>query len=345
MNDATPPPLPKKRFELPKSLLIIWFILFGLTIYLGVSTYNLDSEAIGALSGRFVGISLISLLLSWVAWRISRRSDWVKATVFLVTFFLFSAELIVGLSLRRRVARSAPMAQLQHPARRIQEAQIEEFKKTGAISPNTQAADQMIATIRDAGSSGNDLNRKVMIAFADALQNIRDGEAKHTQASDKMDSTWIVQPKTAKSIQEIAAISASVTNFMQVNQEYLGYITNCVIALGEDLKSKGVPASQVQGSIRSFNASFNPQIPFLEKIRQQDHEVGQTLLQILELYKAEQGKWNWDEQNQVAAFSDKSIGDRWLELVGNVNDIAQEQQQTQTELINLRTKNLSRSPR
>jgi hypothetical protein len=344
MNAATPPPLPKTRFEIPKSVLVIWLILFALANWLGVSM-NFDARALGELCGRFVASTMISLLLSWLAWRLSSRSDGAKMTVLLVAFVLFNLSFVSDLVRRRSGIRRDQLTEFQDEARRIQEAQVEEFKKTGSVGPSSEATDRLISKMKEAGASGDDMSRNIMTAFADFLQKIRDQEAKHAQASDKLDSAWILEPTTARSTQEIAVLAGAVTNFMQVNQDFLAIFTNCTLMLTRDLKSKGIPASQIQSAIRGFETSFNPQLPFIKKIRQQDHKFGQALLEILDLYKIEHSKWKWDQENEIAAFSDKSSGERWLQLVDDVNVIGEEQRQTQAELIELRSKNLSRSPR
>lgn len=342
MNRPTPPPLLNQKFTLPKAVLIIWLVLFGLIIYLGVAVRNLDSRSLGELSGRFVGITLISVLSSWAVWRLSRRSAWVKSSVFLIVFILFTLDLLAGLSDRRREATSASLDHLQDQVRRVHQSQAEQFNQTGTITHDPQATDQIIATMKESASQGTALENKLMGAMADFVQKIKEAEAKHTEASEKLDSPWILEPTTPRSLPEIDALATSVTNFLQANQNFVNVFTNSRAFISEHLKAQGVPPGTLEQTVRGFEAGFKPQVPLVEKIREQDNEFGQALLQLLHLYKSDHGKWKWNEQSELAAFDNPSSNERWLDLITQINEIAEAQQQTQADLIKLRTKSINR---
>jgi hypothetical protein len=346
MNDATPPLTPpaltKKPFTLPKALLVLWATLFGVTMYVALSVQKLDAFSLGQVSGQFLARTLVSLALSWVAWRLARRRDWVKSTVFTIVFLVFALDTLAGLARGRGLSRPAALAAVEAEARRAQQAQIDEFKRTGTISRNTQAMDQVITTMRNGASQGTDLERKLMAGMAEFVQKIRDAESKHVETSEQMNSDWILQPKTPKSLAEIQALSTGVTNFLRANQYFLSLYTNSAALITQELKAEGVPPSAIAGAVNGFQSSFKPQAPFISKLRQQDADYGHTLLAILDLYQTEHGKWKWDEQSEVVAFENQPSHQHWLDLLEKINQIAADQQQTQAELMDLRAKNLSR---
>jgi hypothetical protein len=311
-------------------------------MYVALSVQKLDAFSLGQVTGQFLARTLFSLALSWVAWRLSRRSDWVKSTIFLVVFLVFSIDTLAGLARGRGPNRPATLAAVEAEARRAQQAQIEEFKKTGTVTRNTQAMDQVITTMRNSASQGTDLERKLMAGMADFVQKIRDAEAKHVETSEHMSPDWILQPKTPKSPAEIQALATGVTNFLQANQYFLSLYTNSARLITEELKAEGVPPDGIAGAVNGFQSSFKPQAPFIAKLRAQDADYGRTLLAILDLYQAEHGKWKWDDQAELAKFDNEASNDRWLDLLQKINQIATDQQQTQAELIDLRAKNLSR---
>lgn len=342
MSHATPPPLPNQKFTLPKAVLIVWLGIFGVIMYLGVAVHKLDSQAAGELTGRFVGISLVSVLSSWAAWRLSRRSAWVKSSVFLIVFILFTLDLLAGLSARRSAAQSASLDQLQDQVRRVHQSQVEQFDQTGTITHDPQATDQLIATMKESASQGTALENKLMGAMADFVQKIKEAEAKHSDASGQLDSTWILQPTTARSLQEIDTLATSVTNFLQANQNFANVFTNSRAFMFAHLKAQGVPPATLEQTVRGFEAGFKVQVPLVEKIRQQDHEFGQALLQLLHLYKTDHGKWKWNEQSELVAFDNQPSNERWVDLITQINEIAEAQQQTQADLIKLRAKSINR---
>ena len=65
-------------------------------------------------------------------------------------------------------------------------------------------------------------------------------------------------------------------------------------------------------------------------------------LEILNLYKAHHGKWKWDEQSETVTFENEPTSEQWLELVTTISETAEEQQQTQAKLIELRSKTMAR---
>jgi hypothetical protein len=349
MNDATPPPIPpirpvapKKPFTLPKALFVLWAIFFAVMIYLAVSVQHLDAFSLGQLSGQFLARTLFSLAVSWVAWRLARRSDWVKSTVFTIVFLVFALDTLAGLGVRRRYATPAAITAVQEEARRAQRAQIEEFQETGTISRNTQAMNQIITTMRKSASQGTDLERKLMAGMTDFTEKLRDADAMHANSSEAMDAEWILQPKTPKSPAEIQTLASAVTNFLRANENLLTLFTNSSAIITQELKSQGVPTGAIVGAVDGFQSGFKPQAPFIKKLRQQDADYGQALLGILDLYKTEHGKWKWDEESELVAFESETNNQRWLDLIDKINEIATDQQQTQAELIDLRAKVLAR---
>ena len=346
MNDTTPPPIPpvrtKKPFTLPKALFLLWAIFFGVTIYVAVSVRKLDAFSLGQVSGQFLARTLFSLALAWVAWRLARRSDWVKSVVFTVVFLAFGLDMLAGLASRRREAAPAALTAVQEEARRAQRAQIEEFQETGTITRNTQAMNQIITTMRKSASEGTDLERKLMAGMTDFTEKIRDADAMHANTSEAMNAEWILQPKTSKSPAEIQALAGAVTNFLRANEDFLTLFTNSSAIITQELKSEGVPAGAIVGAIDGFQTGYKPQAPFIKKLRQQDADYGQALLEILDLYKTEHGQWNWDKDSELVTFQNDTNNQRWLDLLEKINEIATDQQQTQAELIDLRAKILER---
>jgi hypothetical protein len=342
MNEAPPLlPIPKKKFTLSAPVLIIWLAFLGLTIYLAVAR-NLDARAMGELTGGFIGRTLIALLLSWVAWRLSRRSDWVKNAVFLIVFLVFSADHLAGSASRRRQTPPAALQNLQEQVRLAQEAQVKEFNETGTLTVNTQAMNQIISSLKDDTSSRTPDERKLMAGMADFLQKLNDADEKNNRVTEQMDAAWVLQPQTPKSPQEMDALATSITNFLQSNKTYWALLTNSALILTDDLRAKGLPAYQISQAVHGFQSGYKPQLPYIEKIREQDNQYGETLLQIVALLKSEHGKWTWDKDAEAIAFDHQTSAQRWDDLVARINQIAEDQQQTQAELIEVRSKTLSR---
>ena len=346
MNDAPPPiptiPTANKKFTLSAPIFLIWLAFLGFTIYLGVSR-NLDARALGELTGGFIGRTVFALLLSWVAWRLSRRSDWVKSAVFLIVFLVSSLDHLAGAAADRRQTRPASLQQLQDQVRLVQQAQIDEFKETGTLSVNTQAVNRIINTFKEGGSSRTPEERNLMTGMGEFLQKLTDAEAKNNELSEKMDAEWIIQPQTPKTSEQIDGLATSVTNFLQFNQSYLALFTNSATLLTQDLRSKGVPNHQIQQAVKGFQTGFKPQLPYIAKIREQDDLYGKTLLHILNLYKADHGKWKWDKEAETIVFDNELTAQCWDTLLAKINQIAEDQQQTQAQLIEVRSKTLSRS--
>jgi len=350
MNQAPPPiptthaiPAPKKKFTFSAPLFLIWLAFLGLTIYLGIAR-NLDAHALGQLTGGFVGRTIIALLLSWVAWRLARRSDWVKNAVFLIVFLISSLDHLAGVAADGRKALPASVQHFEDQVRLVQEAQVKEFNETGTLSVDTQAVNKIITSLKDGASSRTAAERNLMTAMAEFLQKLTDAEQEYNRVTEKIDAQWIFRPETPKTLPEIDAVASSVTNFLQANQSYLARFTNSAILLTQDLRSKGVPNHELQQAVKGFHASFKPQLPYIEKIRTQDDLYGKTLLQILHLYKTDHGKWKWDKQAETVAFENEPTAQRWDALLARINQIAEDQQQTSAQLLEIRSKTISRSP-
>ncbi|HEX7859912.1 MAG TPA: hypothetical protein VF773_06290 [Verrucomicrobiae bacterium] len=353
MNDATPPPIPpqnpaatpppasEKKFTLSKPVFFVWLILLGITIYLGV-TRNLDARGLGQGIGQFVGITLMSLLFSWIAWRLARRSDWVKSAVFLIVFLVAGSDHLAGLHTRGARPGSPSLENFRDEVRRVHEAQQEEFNETGVISHNTEALDKLITTMKDGASQGTDLQRKMMSGLAEYMEHLNKAQARHAEAVERMDSAWILQPTTSKTVPEIETLAAAVTNFVHENRQFTILFTNSTAFLTKTFKEKGVPPDQISSALAGFNKGFKPQLPLVKTIREQDNIFGAALLEILNLYKAHHGKWKWDEQSETVTFENEPTSEQWLELVTTISETAEEQQQTQAKLIELRSKTMAR---
>src|SRR5688500_10841412 len=134
MNDSTPPPIPpplsqgpppppaEKQFTLSKPIIVVCLLYLGLIIYVAFAR-NLNAESFAQLAGRFTGTVVVSLLFSWIAWRLARRSDWVKSAVFILIFLVSTADLFSGRSFRRSRTPNDPLEALQQQVRRVHEEQ------------------------------------------------------------------------------------------------------------------------------------------------------------------------------------------------------------------------------
>lgn len=304
MNPAPPPPTdgsPTKKpsYHLPLPALAMWPVSAALIVWLNQGTRVGNSAyQTGQIIGEIVSLLLIPLLLSWVLWRLSRRS----ATAATVSFLIVLALLVLG-QINSALMRNRAAAQTT--------------KDTVAATSDNAAEKQQLAEALDAFQKWAYGLQRLQARAVNSLQadpffNL------HNQATEKQ-----------------RAISLRrVENLQAANVAMRGYVMNAEKRLRQELTQRKISESAVEQALAEFMATFGPNYDTMLAIRKTDEELAEHMLAFIEFAAEVEGKWSEDERTGSLFFQNEHTLNRYRRILTAVNETVERQAELQRQLRN-----------
>ncbi len=282
---------------------------------------GLESDGVAWVTGRVLGMFVWPLVLSYGAFRFSRRSNRVGNVVFVLVLLLsaFSMGLRYAASERRAnreqmVKSTAEYEAETAKARKLAAAGNSEQAAEAAAAATAKHLDEMVAR-----SSGTE---KIVIEYA-AVINTRQSEATKLYldsvgAFQRTGGFALVGLSGIESVQaRLDALEASI----RVHADLLGLLRSMVDRVRTDLAAKGVPTTEIEAFIRG--ATANDQVGKAIKSNELEHEMLGAMKRRFEILRKTVGNWEVDAEGtlQVAdGFPDPDLeeynkmGKRYAEL-------------------------------
>lgn len=121
-----------------------------------------------------------------------------------------------------------------------------------------------------------------------------------------------------------------VRAFQEIVGRWTQAVENAEELIRADLQAAKMPERRVDEVIKGFQTGQDKRVLQI-KLLQLDKEVCTAVLARIDLLEAQWGKWKRDEEGALV-FDEDAAADRFNELGGKIDEIAEEQTETQKEL-------------
>lgn len=324
----------EEKFTVPLPGLLLFLLLLGGTVAVG-ARLDLSPPTWGRESAKLSGLLLFPVIFSWVAWRVGGRSKFARVAVFYIVFGMLAIDRLAFMAGSMRNQQTAE--DLQNEVKRYQAELKEEFEQQGSLTMNTQRTARLIDAIERSGDQMPDNERGVVDAATRYLRKIQAGEQQYQTSLDKLPVDNIMQPKTLTNLAQLPVYQAGVSNFMQANEELKVMIANSSELFEQELIRAGLSENMRASALAGFQKSARERNVIVVQIREQDARLGTNLLGLLDLYRSEWGKWEWNEQEEGTTFQEAAATEKFQHIMLDIQELAAEQEEAQGKLVQLGT--------
>jgi hypothetical protein len=173
---------------------------------------------------------------------------------------------------------------------------------------------------------------KAMQAYTSRMQTA----LQHYQVSlKKLTDAKVLSHLDLSDKKELADRREVVKQFMAVNGELKGVITNSEKGIEDDLVRLQLPPDKVRQFMLGYHSKGAPINALTSQIRDCDDQLGQAMLAALDMLDARWGEWHYDSSVNQIRFDDSAVGDAYREQVAAIQAAAQKQIGLQKKMVSL----------
>lgn len=186
-----------------------------------------------------------------------------------------------------------------------------------------------------AGESASGQGKLAMDLAKYSLKHMADIMAPLTSASAGLGESLDYSGVEKK--EDIDVLSEKVRNYREINAEVkAAFGSELYVVLHEHADKIGLEGDARSGFFTGFKSKFRQQSPLLQKVRDQDDALCETILKQHEILKDSFGKWQWSEDLESVEFSDDVALAKYNLTLEELDKTASEQEETQREILNVR---------
>jgi hypothetical protein len=163
------------------------------------------------------------------------------------------------------------------------------------------------------------------------LQQLQRYQEAYAKAANELKSAKVLATSTLSDRRQIQDRKAVVQKFLDANASLRTAVQQSESNFRKELAALGVSGSQTEAALTGFRKSF--QGPLLLTIREADERMGHGMLQVLNLFDAQWGKWRFDSNAQILRFQDTTALGQYKSLMAEINQAGTDQQTAQERLL------------
>lgn len=333
----TQPPAPKPpRFKLSVVAWITWALAAVLVVGLNLSAYPADTDSaykIGNLVGQVVGLLLMPTLLSWLFWRIFRRS----ARAGLITFLVVLGILILGQVSEslRRVQQEAVYQKMKADLSAAKSDMIQDIESGGGIALDKahRMADDTLNAMSDIARNSTGEDKQIALAGEAFMQWAQGLQQAHIQTINAMEMETFLSLERQATKAQRAVSMIHIENFKASNAGLRAYTTDAESRFRQELSQRKVSKAGVERTMAEFLNGFNPGKELLLGIRQTDEDLAEHLSAFVAFAAEVEGQWSIDEKSGGILFQTEEALNRYHAIMNAVNETAANQAALQKQLL------------
>ena len=207
--------------------------------------------------------------------------------------------------------------------------------KKGITNVDLSSYDRLQTQLNNASQSlsGDDaIMAKAMQAYVSRMQTA----LQHYQISlQKLTGANVLSSLDLSDRKELAGRREIVRQFMAVNGELKGVITNSETQIEADLVRLQLPSDKVRQFMAGFHSKAAPINALTSQIRDCDDQMGQAMLAAMDVLDAQWGKWRYDSSVKQVRFDDAAAGAVYRKHLVAMQAAGEEQIGLQKKLVSL----------
>jgi|GEM_PF-2867587 len=171
---------------------------------------------------------------------------------------------------------------------------------------------------------------RVMSAF---LGRMETAGKEYQAAADTMTGARILNLGTLTDKGQINGRRDIVQKFMGANTRLESVVSHAETDLQAALVKEHVPQDKIDDAMAGFRSKASAQYSLLLKIRADDRQMGQAMLDTLDLLESNWGKWTYDTGADTVTFDDTTARTSYQQLMATIEAASKDQIATQGKLV------------
>lgn len=338
---TTPPPLPAappEKFRLPAYAWVIWMLLTGFVVFLGVrhSTGNLAYN-IGYGAGTGMAAGLLSTLLSWLLWRFggpSARQFGAHTAVFIGA----SVFTLLGLLIKegkQMVAQAAAVQRMEQDTRDTRARMLGAIDENGGIQPEDSVAflNQANANLDQLAANATGDERQIALVMQAFMQDLQ----RHSQAYASAFAG--LQPEHAFDLTRLADAESRaarrqvIADFRAANTDLRRVYADGPVSIETGLRARRLSDAVIRQTVDQYNRTSGADRERVLAIRDIDGALADLLDQLVDFAAQHEGQWSHEEgTGSLILPSDEAVAD-YNHLIEQAQAIGQQQMELQKLLL------------
>lgn len=225
---------------------------------------------------------------------------------------------------------------LKETEQQLQADQRKAFNPRTGITNVDTAGMERIRTQLDTGAqtlTGDDARiARVMSSF---VARMEDATKKYQSALQELEAAHVLSLPDLVSQNQIAARRETVQQFLDVNADFAGVISNSAASLRANLTAAQVAPDKVDQVLAGFQSKWSVRGPLMLEIRDCDRRAGEGMLGILDVLDKNWGKWDYNPDTKLVKFTDAGAEAAYRQSLIEIRTASQEQVRAQGMLVNL----------
>jgi hypothetical protein len=229
------------------------------------------------------------------------------------------------------------MSEIQDTAAELKKERQQSFDpRVGITNVNSGAMDRLRNQLEDASTnlSGNDA--LVAQGMAVYIGQVQTEMRKFQGAVESLRTARVLDLSTLNSADQIAPRKKMVEDFLSVNDEVAGVVSNSEQFIQTELESLHVSQPYIDQTLAGFRSSATQHNALILQIRQCDHRSAQSMLGMLALLENNWGKWNYDPTSNIVTFDDPTARASYAVFGREMKEANEEEISLQRRLVNIR---------
>lgn len=286
----------------------------------------LNAFQIGQIVGSTFPAAAVAVLLAFVTYLVSRRSNIAGAAAFAICIVV---SIFIDFRLAASRERTAGFAKLKAAQQEI----VAETKEAFEAGESTTGGAKRLERLSDqlgnaaAGLGGNE--QKATLAVQRVIGGLSPLMVTYENALDELMKAGTVSADTLDSPEAIRDRRVLVEKFQVANEGLREFFKTVETRLREELSKENLPARYQREVLTGFVQGSNMELNLT--IRECDAELAAQMFKMLDLLAKEEGKWHLQGENVL--FDNPPATDQFNALQAEITDAAERQGAAQKQLL------------
>jgi hypothetical protein len=317
----------KTRYKLHWASFVLFCVCSFVLLVFGVlyAEKPLKATDISYAMGTFIALILFPGLLSWIAFRLGKRSQLLGNCVFCILIVLLTVSTITQLA-RTHAARRI----LQSSQQRIRDQALHQIQEHGYYVPSEGDVAAAVNALHDSASKSTDRNAILAEAGAKALESTHLAVTAYAKLVKEFHEKGALDPATLTSLDAVQARRKLAESLLAADKELGEAVRRMPQVFRSDLLSRGIPDSEADTAARGY--SEGAKLPIQIEVRAASQDSCETLVAIFALLEGKWTQWQSSESGQIA-FVEEQDAELYNSLVNRLNHSEQKAVQLQQQAL------------
>jgi len=209
------------------------------------------------------------------------------------------------------------------------------FDTTNGIKAEPEVFDKTVTALKKASQQMEGESAQVTEASAAYLTELQQLTRAYGAEYKKLEEAHVLDAGKLKAKEQIEQRKQVVQHFMKANEDIDRFVAESEKNFRSEMAKRKVSQTRIDREVAAFRKTSQPRTPLVRAIRASDRQIGNAMLNVLNLLEGDWGNWEYDANTGGVVFSDAAVLDKYKGYLDDIVVSGKQQVALQQRLISI----------